>query len=518
MNSIFSKATAVILALLTAFAMLGALPAEAADKLAAPKIAAVYAYSDKLELSLENIGSYKQGTEFEVYLNNKKVSAVKLDALKTADAKLSVMIIEGNYLSSNTAYKVRVKAVSGKETALSNVLTMTTAAKTYYRILKGAQLYELKNGTMVKSGKTADLSYVQGLMCSERGAACRGRSISAYKVKYIKLYSGENKGKYAIYSTAARVRDEIIAKHTPTKPAFSAEYVSANKIRLKVTNISAAKADTVFSVYVDGSRQGSYTLAKLKADQNISITAVDGKYLSKNTDYTVKIEASRYGLVSASSKKITTSAYTYYRLEEGKKLYTITDGKAKAAGTVSEFGYAKGFMCTSAGTANAGKDLKKFPTAYVKIAEGDHKGKYIKLKDTERATEETVTAFKLEKDRQYRIDTVVAYAKANIGGRYVSCGSSYRATDCSGLTMLCYKQIGIDLPHSAYGQMLRGKKVSASEMQPGDIIVANRYNHAMIYIGDGYLVHAMNYRDGIKMQKASVAMLYNPVNCIVRII
>ena len=76
-------------------------------------------------------------------------------------------------------------------------------------------------------------------------------------------------------------------------------------------------------------------MAKLKADQNISITAVDGKYLSKNTDYTVKIEASRYGLVSASSKKITTSAYTYYRLEEGKKLYTITDGKAPAGRSVA---------------------------------------------------------------------------------------------------------------------------------------------------------------------------------------
>ena len=120
--------------------------------------------------------------------------------------------------------------------------------------------------------------------------------------------------------------------------------------------------------------------------------------------------------------------------------------------------------------------------------------------------------------RQAKINKVVAYAKSNAGGSYVSCGERYRATDCSGLTMLAYRQIGVNLPHSAYGQMLRGKRVSAANMQPGDIIVANGYNHAMMYIGNGQLVHAMNWRDGIRIQSASTAMYYNPVNCIVRII
>ena len=55
-------------------------------------------------------------------------------------------------------------------------------------------------------------------------------------------------------------------------------------------------------------------------------------------------------------------------------------------------------------------------------------------------------------------------------------------------------------------------------MQPGDIIVANGYNHAMMYVGNGMVVHAMNWRDGIRMQAASTAMYYNPVNAIVRII
>ena len=100
----------------------------------------------------------------------------------------------------------------------------------------------------------------------------------------------------------------------------------------------------------------------------------------------------------------------------------------------------------------------------------------------------------------------------------MSCGARYRACDCCGLTMLCYQQIGINLPHSCWGQAQYGKRVTVSEMQPGDIILCRNYGHAMIYVGDGMVVHAMNSRDGIKMQAASTAMYYNPVTCIVRII
>ena len=84
--------------------------------------------------------------------------------------------------------------------------------------------------------------------------------------------------------------------------------------------------------------------------------------------------------------------------------------------------------------------------------------------------------------------------------------------------MLVYKHIGVNLPHSVGGQAAAGKKVSVNDMQPGDIIIANGYGHTMLYLGDGYLIHAMNPRQGIKIQKASTAMYYNPVNCVVRII
>lgn len=121
-------------------------------------------------------------------------------------------------------------------------------------------------------------------------------------------------------------------------------------------------------------------------------------------------------------------------------------------------------------------------------------------------------------DRAARIQELIRYAKTFNGGIYVSCGTGYRACDCCGLTMLVYKHIGVNLPHSVGGQAAAGKKVSVNDMQPGDIIIANGYGHTMLYLGDGYLIHAMNPRQGIKIQKASTAMYYNPVNCVVRII
>ncbi|MBR6044365.1 MAG: C40 family peptidase [Ruminococcus sp.] len=120
--------------------------------------------------------------------------------------------------------------------------------------------------------------------------------------------------------------------------------------------------------------------------------------------------------------------------------------------------------------------------------------------------------------REQRIQTVINYALANVGGAYVSCGARFRACDCCGLTMLAYQQIGVYLQHSCYGQAMAGKIVPVSQMQPGDIIICRGYGHAMLYIGNNEVVHAMNRRDGIRRQNAQTAMYYNPVTCVVRII
>lgn len=98
---------------------------------------------------------------------------------------------------------------------------------------------------------------------------------------------------------------------------------------------------------------------------------------------------------------------------------------------------------------------------------------------------------------------IAAYAKQFVGNPYVWGGSSLtNGADCSGFTMSVYAKFGYSLPHSAAAQSGRGKSVSFSNLQPGDLIFyrnGGRIGHVALYIGGGQVVHASNKRDGIKI-------------------
>ena len=120
---------------------------------------------------------------------------------------------------------------------------------------------------------------------------------------------------------------------------------------------------------------------------------------------------------------------------------------------------------------------------------------------------------------QAKIDKVVAYAKSNVGGAYIFAGSRFRATDCSGLTMLSYAQAGISLPHYAQSQAGYGRAVSYDQMKPGDLIFyGSAYNiyHVAMYIGNGMIVHAESSATGIVISYA--ARNRGSIYCIKRLI
>lgn len=104
-----------------------------------------------------------------------------------------------------------------------------------------------------------------------------------------------------------------------------------------------------------------------------------------------------------------------------------------------------------------------------------------------------------------RVD-LVQYALQFVGNPYVWGGTSLtRGVDCSGFTMQVYAKYGVYLPHSSRAQPGCGKRISASEAQPGDLFFygsGGSINHVAIYIGGGQVVHASNHRDGIKISNA----------------
>lgn len=130
----------------------------------------------------------------------------------------------------------------------------------------------------------------------------------------------------------------------------------------------------------------------------------------------------------------------------------------------------------------------------------------------------------LSADKQAMINTVVNYALSNVGGTYILNAASYRACDCSGLTMLSYAQVGISIPHWTCTQAQCGIPVSYSDLRPGDLVFFGYspgfYNvyHAAMYIGNGKIVHAMNPRDGIAISDLSRFSIYNPIQYLRRLI
>jgi cell wall-associated NlpC family hydrolase len=95
----------------------------------------------------------------------------------------------------------------------------------------------------------------------------------------------------------------------------------------------------------------------------------------------------------------------------------------------------------------------------------------------------------------------VAYARAQVGKPYCYGGSGPGCFDCSGLTMMAWRQAGVSLPHSSASQINVGRRISASELKPGDLIFYySPISHVSIYIGGGQRISATHTGDYVRVQ------------------
>jgi cell wall-associated NlpC family hydrolase len=85
----------------------------------------------------------------------------------------------------------------------------------------------------------------------------------------------------------------------------------------------------------------------------------------------------------------------------------------------------------------------------------------------------------------------LAYAKAQLGEPYVRNGAGPSGWDCSGLTMKAWGSVGVSLPHSSGQQYNRGRPVSRSDLQLGDLVFFySDIHHVGLYAGNGQVIHA----------------------------
>jgi cell wall-associated NlpC family hydrolase len=103
----------------------------------------------------------------------------------------------------------------------------------------------------------------------------------------------------------------------------------------------------------------------------------------------------------------------------------------------------------------------------------------------------------------HRRGRVVATVLHELGRPYVWGGASPAGFDCSGLVMWTYHHVGVNLPHSTYAMIGRGRLVSRRAIRPGDLVFLEGGGHVGIYIGHGTIVHAPHAGTVVKQESLS---------------
>lgn len=133
-------------------------------------------------------------------------------------------------------------------------------------------------------------------------------------------------------------------------------------------------------------------------------------------------------------------------------------------------------------------------------------------KTTNNGTKKETTVTTYNKPSSKTGEAVVAFAKQFLGLRYKSGTPSLtNGADCSGFTMLVYREFGVSLPRNVAGQMGRGTAVSKSNLQKGDLVFYRackkcKVSHVGIYAGGGQVIHES--KPGVGVKYSTVNMMY----------
>ena len=103
---------------------------------------------------------------------------------------------------------------------------------------------------------------------------------------------------------------------------------------------------------------------------------------------------------------------------------------------------------------------------------------------------------------------VLTYALSKLGSPYVWGAAGPTSFDCSGLTMMAWRQAGVSLEHYTVDQMDEGLAVSPAAIAPGDLVLTPGSDppgpglpgHVGLYLGDGLVESAVDPQLGTVVQ------------------
>jgi cell wall-associated NlpC family hydrolase len=99
------------------------------------------------------------------------------------------------------------------------------------------------------------------------------------------------------------------------------------------------------------------------------------------------------------------------------------------------------------------------------------------------------------------VAAVLAYAYAQLGKPYRWGGAGPGSFDCSGLAMRAWAAGGVSLGHSTVSQQESGRRVSLSDLEPGDLVFwGSPAYHVGIYVGGGRILDAPHTGTVVQIQ------------------
>ncbi|MFG2086287.1 MULTISPECIES: NlpC/P60 family protein [unclassified Spirillospora] len=98
------------------------------------------------------------------------------------------------------------------------------------------------------------------------------------------------------------------------------------------------------------------------------------------------------------------------------------------------------------------------------------------------------------------------FAYAQLGKPYSYGATGPNSYDCSGLTMKAWAAAGVNITRTTNTQYAATKRVSKSNLQPGDLVFFSGLGHMGMYVGGGKMIHAP--RTGKNVEVVSITSGY----------
>ena len=281
----------------------------------------------------------------------------------------------------------------------------------------------------------------------------------------------------------------------PVNPYANIAIANVNEY-LNIRAAASSDAEVLGKLYVKGAATVLETLDGWYKVTSGSVTGyVHADYVIVGDEATCKAASKRIGTVNTDTLRLRKEAST----ESGVRTLLSAGNKVTVIDESIE-GWLKVQYKSYTGYVSA--DYVSVETVY---SYAESKAEEAARKEAERAAAAKKNNNKTSSsNKKYNApagvsgQSVVDYAVQFVGNPYVWGGTSLtNGADCSGFVMKIYEAFGVSLPHSSYKLRSVGYSVSASDVQPGDIICYS--GHVAIYMGDGKIVHASNRKDGIKI-------------------